>query len=123
MAKRILIVDDEKDIRALIKALLEDAGYQVAEAKDGKECIAKLGEEKFNLVLIDFFMPEMSGRELAERLRKNPKTKNTKFAFLTIAIFSKKGEEELKRLGSLDYIKKPIDNEDFKKRVKKMLSK
>jgi len=66
-------------------------------------------------------MPIMTGRDLAEKIRKNKKTKRQKFAFLTIARFRKKGEEELKRLGSLDYIKKPFDNDDFIKRIKKIL--
>ena len=119
--KKILIVDDEKDIRLLVKTLLGDEDYKVSIAKDGKDCLALLKKKKFDLILIDFFMPGMSGRELAERIRYNPKTKNAKFAFLTVATFSKDGEKELQRLGCLDYIKKPIDNDDFKKRVKKII--
>ncbi len=123
MAKKILVVDDEKDTRDAIKGLLEDHGYQASTAKDGKEALTLLKKKRFDLTLIDFFMPGMSGRDLAEAIRKSPKIKTAKIAFLTIARFAEKGEEELKRLGSLDYIKKPIDNEDFLKRIKKCLSK
>lgn len=121
MAKKILVVDDEEDARALIKTVLEDGGYEVTEAKGGKEGLAMLKEKKFNLILIDFFMPVMTGRDLAEAIRKNKKTKTAKFAFLTVATFGKKGHEELKILGSLDYIQKPFDNEDFLKRIKKIV--
>jgi len=101
--------------------LLEDEGYKITEAKDGEEALTILKKGRFDLTLIDFFMPGMSGRELAEKIRKDPKIKDSKFAFLSVAEFSENGEEELKKLGSLDYIKKPIINEDFKKRIKKIV--
>jgi CheY-like chemotaxis protein len=118
--KKVLIVDDQADIRALIKAILKDQGYEVSAAKDGIEGLKKLKESKFDLVLVDMFMPKMSGREMCEIMSSNPKI-NTAYAFLTVAKFSEKGTKELKRLGCMDYIQKPIDNEDFIRRVKKML--
>ena len=63
-------------------------------------------------------MPKITGRDLTEAIRKNKKTKTQKFTFLTIATFRKKGEEELKRMGSLDYIKRPFANDNFVKRIK-----
>ena len=121
MVKKILAVDDEEDIRTFIKTLLEEEGYKVSTAKDGIDCINQLKDAKFDLILIDFFMPGMSGRELAERIRKNKETKNLKFAFLTVAAFGEEGQKELKKLGSLDYIRKPIDNDDFKRRIKNII--
>ena len=121
MAKKVLVVDDEENIRLLVKGLLEDWGYEVSMAKDGKGCLAKLKKKKFNLVLMDFFMPLMSGREVVERIRKNPKLKNTKIAFLTVADFRVEGIEALERLKILDYITKPFSNEDLKKRIKKII--
>ena len=121
MTIKILIVDDEEDIRLLVKSLLEDFGYEVSMAKDGKECLAKLKKKKFNLVLMDFFMPLMSGREAVEKIRKNPKLKNTKIIFLTVADFRVEGIEALKKLNILDYITKPFSNEDLKKMIKKVI--
>ena len=118
--KKILIVDDQADVRTLIKTILEDEGYEASAARNGIEGINKLKEEKFDLVLIDMFMPKMSGREMCEIMSKNPKIK-TACAFLTVAQFSDLGKEELKRLGCMDYIQKPIDNEDFVNRIKKLL--
>ncbi|MEK6983589.1 MAG: response regulator [Nanoarchaeota archaeon] len=121
MTKKVLIVDDEADIRALVKTLLEDEGYEVTIAKNGQEGLQKLKKGKFDLTLIDMFMPGMSGREMCERIRNNSKIKDVKCAFLTIAQFSSEGQKQIKKLGSLDYIRKPIDNDDFKERIKKML--
>ena len=120
MAKSILLVEDEKDVRETIRKLLESEGYEVEEARDGFEGLEHLKNRKYNLTLVDMFMPRMSGREMCELIRKDSKIKNAKFAFLTAAQFSDEGEKELKKLKSLDYIKKPFDIDDFKKRVKKM---
>jgi len=121
MPKTILVVDDEKDSRDFLEALLEEEGYNVSMAKNAEEAFNLLKKKKFDLTLIDHFMPKVSGRELAKRIRNDPKTKKVRLAFLTIATFGKEGEKELKRLKISDYIKKPFDNEDFKKRVKKII--
>lgn len=80
MVKRILVVDDEMDIRMLIKKLLEEE-YDISLAEDGREALEILVSEKFDLVLMDMFMPGMSGRETCMRIRENHNTKNTKIAF------------------------------------------
>ena len=66
-------------------------------------------------------MPGMSGREVCERIRENPKTQNLKVIFLTVARFSETGKDVLKKMGVMDYITKPFDNEDLLRRVKKLL--
>ena len=121
MAKKILVVDDEADIRASIRTLLENEGYQVSTAIDGKGCLTMLKKNKFDLVLIDFFMPGMSGRELAEKIKEDIKLKNLKVIFLTGASFSSAGIKELDKINVLDYIKKPFINEELIKRVKKII--
>ena len=121
MAKKILVVDDEADIRNSIKALLEYEGYEVWAAEDGKECLSMLKKNKFDLALIDFFMPIMSGRELAERIRADKKLKSLKIIFLTGATFSEAGMKELNKIKISDYIKKPFDNKDLVKRIKNII--
>ncbi|MFC2143590.1 PleD family two-component system response regulator [Candidatus Aenigmatarchaeota archaeon] len=118
---KILVVDDEKDIRLLIRTLLEAEGYDVVNADCGKAALKELANDKYDLVLLDFFMPEMSGRQVMDKMQEDSKLKKTKVIFLTVATFSQTGAEELKKCGCLDYIRKPIDNEDFMKRVKKVL--
>ena len=121
MAKKILVVDDEEDIRAVVKDVLENSGFSVVIASGGKEALKLLEKEKFDLALIDFFMPEMSGRELLKKIRENSKLKKMKCALLTVATFPERGIEKLKEMGIQDYINKPFDNEDLIKRVKKMI--
>jgi DNA-binding response OmpR family regulator len=119
--KKILVVDDETNLVELIKAVLETNGFSVATASTGQECLNTLKTMKPDLVLLDMMMPMMSGREVCEKIRINPKTKNLKVAFLTVARFSDMGKEMLDKLKVSDYITKPFDNKDLVKRVKKIV--
>ena len=117
----ILVVDDEPDIAELVKRTLEEGGYDVATALNGDEALEQLGKGQVDLALIDFMMPEMTGRDLVEKIRADPQLRDLKLAFLTAAAFGDEGKEELQRLGALDYIAKPFDNEDLIQRVKRMI--
>jgi len=121
MKKKIMIVDDEEGIVELVTAILEEEGYEVITAMDGKECLEKLKKVKPDLILLDMMMPGMSGREVCEKIRKNPKTKNLKIVFLTVARFSETGKGVLKKLNVLDYITKPFDNKDLVRRIKNIV--
>ena len=122
MAKKIMVVDDEPDILESVTLLLKTEGYDVIAAVNGVDCFKKLdGGVKPDLILIDFFMPSMSGREAVEKIRQNPKTKNLKIAFLTVAEFKEKGIKILDKLNIVEYIQKPIDIDNFSKRIKKIL--
>ena len=120
--KIILVVDDETDILNLVEDLLKPEGYNIIKAKNGADALKILKKIKPKLVLLDFFMPKMSGRELCEKIRADSKLKGIKIVFLTIAKLSKVGFEELNRMNVLDFIQKPFDNEDLIKRVKEMTS-
>ncbi len=119
--KKIMVVDDEGNIVELVKAILETEGYEVITASNGKECLEKLKTGRPDLILLDMMMPGMSGRETCEMIRKDPKTKGLKVAFVTVARFSEVGKDILKKLNAVDYITKPFDNKDLVKRVKKAL--
>lgn len=122
LVKKILIVDDEEDIALVVKAVLENAGFKVETVNSGKDAIKLLKKSPdFDLIIIDFFMPGMSGKQLLKKIKKDDKMKKFKCIFLTVAQFSKKGMDDLIKLGSLDYIKKPFENEDLVKRVKKIV--
>ena len=89
--KKILIVDDEKDIRELTKELLISWGYQVKTASDGMAAIDMLRKEVFDLVLLDILMPKMSGTETVQIIRKDQKLKDQKIAMFTVVM---KNEDE-----------------------------
>jgi two-component system alkaline phosphatase synthesis response regulator PhoP len=120
--KKIMVVDDEENLVELVKTILEREEFEVISANNGQECLNKLKEVKPALILMDMMMPNMSGRETTEKIRANPKTKNLKIAFLTVARFSEVGKDTLKKMKVLDYITKPFDNNDLVKRVKKLVS-
>ncbi len=121
MAKKVMVVDDEPDLCETVKLLLDGKGFETVTALSGAEALKKLRKEPVDLVLVDFFMPEMTGRGLVDEIRKDPKLKKLKLAFLTVALFGEVGREDLQKLGILDYIQKPFDNEDLVRRVKKMV--
>jgi len=123
MRKKIMVVDDEPDILFTVGQVLETSGYEVIKAKDGKECIEKLNElsEIPDLVLLDIMMPEVSGWDVAAKIKENPAWKEIPIVFLTA-----KGDIMSIGMGNLtaeDYIVKPFDIKDLKERVNKILNK
>lgn len=69
--KKILIVDDEEDLRALLKDMLESGGYETDEAEDGLVALQKMEKEKYDLVLLDLMMPKLHGMEALRRIRSD----------------------------------------------------
>ncbi len=119
--KRILLVDDEPNVLKLLKTLFDNEGYDAMMVLGGAEALAAMRKSSFDLVLVDFFMPDMNGRELCERIRKNEKWDKVKLIFVTVAEFGLQAMQEMKRLRISDYVPKPFDNKDLVKRVKKAL--
>lgn len=120
--EKILIIDDESHLLFLVQTILEKQGFTVETAENGEKGIAKVKSFKPDLVLLDMMMPNLSGREVCERLRKDSKTKDVKIVFLTVARFSEAGKDILKKHNVLDYITKPFDNDELVKRVRKALN-
>ena len=118
-----MIVDDEKDTVGLVKEILESEGYDTIVAYNGKEALdfLKNVEEKPDLLLLDMFMPEMSGRKVCEKIRQESSLKDLKVAFFTAAAFRDKGKQMLKELEVSDYITKPFDMDDLLRRVRNIV--
>jgi DNA-binding response OmpR family regulator len=123
MSKVILVVDDEPDILFTVSQMLEMSGYTVIQAKDGVECINKLNELEAtpDLVLLDIMMPDVSGWDVAAKIKENPSWNEIPIVFLTA-----KGDVMsmgMGRLASEDYIVKPFNITDLKERIDKILNK
>lgn len=116
-------MDDEPDILVSVKQAVEGEGFEAKVAENGKKALEMLRREKFDLVLMDIFMPEMSGREAVEAMRKDPKLKNQKVAFLTVVNLSEQGQSIVKELKPVEYFQKPVNLDDFGKRLKKIMIK
>jgi len=117
---RILIVDDEPDIREILEYNLEQAGYKVSKAKNGEEAVEKAKKNKPDLILMDIMMPKMDGVEACRQIREDKSLDNTIVAFLTA-----RGEEftEIASLevGGDDFIQKPVKPKVLLSRIKALL--
>lgn len=118
---KILVVDDEVNIRKAVGTVLQVEGFDVDYAGDGEEALQKLRGCNYDLVLLDMFMPKLSGKATCAQMRKDPECKDIKVIFLTVALLSPDGRKELDALGMSDYITKPFDNENLITRVRKAL--
>ena len=119
MTKKVMIVDDEPDIRFTVGRMLEMNGYTVIKAVDGKDCIEKLTEFTPDLVLLDIMMPEMSGWDVAAKIKENPSWNDIPIIFLTA-----KGDTMSIGMGGMaanDYIVKPFNIKDLKDRIEQVL--
>jgi len=83
MARKILTCDDEKHIVRLIQVNLERQGYEVITAFNGAECLEKVKEDCPDLIVLDVMMPEMTGFEVLDILKKDPETENIPVIMLT----------------------------------------
>lgn len=119
--KKILLVDDEKDILEFLQYNLEKEGFAVITACDGEEAIARLNENP-DLAILDIMMPKLNGYEVCERIRKNKKTASLPVIFLT-AKSAEQDEIKGLELGANDFIQKPISPMKLIARVKSNLRK
>ena len=104
---RILVVDDELDIREFVQYNLVKEGYEVACATNGREAVAMASDFRPHLILMDMMMPEMDGREACRILRANPETAKTMIIFLS-AVCEEESLVECYEVGADDYITKPV---------------
>lgn len=117
---RILIVDDEPKNIAILVNLLEEKGYRVRAARDGKYALRSLEAETVDLILLDIMMPEMSGFEVCEKLKENSRTASIPVIFLT-ALEEIKDKIKGLELGAVDYITKPFNLDEVYARVCRQL--
>lgn len=81
---KILVIDDEIDIRKLVAVMLESVGYKVSIASNGQEGLDLLLNEYFDLIITDVMMPGLDGWEVCRRVKQMPHTHNTAVVFLTV---------------------------------------
>lgn len=117
---KILLVDDEPDILEIVGYNLEQAGYQVTKAENGKEAVKLAIKVKPHLIIMDVMMPEMDGMEACEKIREIPELKDTIITFLTARSedYSQVAGFEV---GADDYIAKPIKPKLLVSKVKGLL--
>lgn len=118
--KKILIVEDEKDILQLVKLYLEKEGFRTVSAMTGTEGLRQVKAEHPDLIILDLMLPELDGLEVCKRIRLNQET-----ALLPILMLTAKAEESDTviglELGADDYVTKPFNPRELRARVKAVL--
>lgn len=121
MKKKILLVEDEKNIVLGVTICLRSAGLEVAVAEDGAEAIKKLETDKPDLVLLDLVMPKLNGLDALQTMKENEATRDIP----VIVLSARAQEEDIQRameLGAADYMAKPFRPEELLAVIKQVLT-
>lgn len=121
MAKKILIVEDEKLLTKILEMKLGHEGYEIVNAKDGEEGLNLMRQTKPDLVLLDIILPKKNGLEVMQEMRKDSELKD-----MPVIVISNSGQpvelDKAKQLGALDWIiKTEFDPNEVVEKVKKFL--
>jgi len=120
MANRVLIVEDERDLSRVVAYNFQKEGFDVVVAFTGEQALRAVKEERFDLVLLDLMLPDISGTEVCKKLKSNPQT-----ATIPVVMVTAKGEEIDRivgfELGADDYVVKPFSVRELVLRVRSIL--
>ncbi len=118
----LLVVDDDPAAVALMTEVLEEMGYSVISADNGRDAIEAAVSKRPSLIFLDVRMPELGGRDALDHLKRNPKTKDIPIVMVT---GEQKGSEveRLFALGANDYVIKPVRLDKLREKARKFLPK
>lgn len=120
MAKKILVIDDSASLREVVSIALKAAGYEVTEAADGQDALAKLDGNKINLVICDVNMPVMDGISFVKEVKKRPE-----YRFLPVMMLTTESRESRKeegqRAGAKAWVVKPFRPDQILNAVSKLM--
>jgi two-component system chemotaxis response regulator CheY len=115
-----MTIDDSPSLRQMVALTLENAGYEVVEASDGRDAVAKLGGREYHLFVTDLNMPGMDGIELTRKLRSMPE-----YRFVPIVLLTTESNQEKKMqgkaAGATGWIVKPFQPADLLATIKKVM--
>jgi DNA-binding NtrC family response regulator len=117
---RVMVVDDEENIRDVLSSYLTTLGYDVVTAQDGEDALKKFGRRGFDLIISDLLMPTIDGLELLKKVREEDK--DVIFLMITGYPSIETAVEAIKK-GAYDYITKPFHMEDVKIRIERAFEK
>ena len=113
--KRILVVDDNKDITEMVQTMLEGSPYECVTVNSGRECLDLTEKETFDLILLDMAMPEMSGLDVLKMLKVKPAANKTNIVLITASPMYT--EMDLKKIreeyGAIERVKKPFTDTEL----------
>ena len=117
MKPRILVADDDDGLRQLLRMILQREGFEVIEAADGEQTLARATDSDPTLILLDVMMPGMDGYDVCRQLKNDHRTGEVPVIFVSAAE-DVRYRNEVMRLGADDCIKKPIGPRELIARVK-----
>lgn len=113
---RILVVEDQPEVRELLKLVLVHAGCEVNAAETGNEGLLLAGDGGFDLITLDVDLPGASGFEICSRLKQSPELKSIPVVFVT-GRFAEEDRQRARELGAADFFTKPLDLPTFVPRL------
>ena len=120
--KKVLIVEDDREIRSLLKNFLLENEFEVAEAKDGNAASTLIAEEEYSIILMDMMLPYKSGDVLIKELRSLKDSARSKTPVIVLSAKTMKDTRlEVLRMGADDYIIKPFDLDEVLVRIEVVL--
>ena len=118
---KIMVVDDEQDLREMINLMMQKEGYETEMAHDGNDFLEKIEGFQPDIVTLDVMMPGLTTKEILEKLKE--KTSNPKIILLTVVRYSDEEKTKILEMGNIvDYVTKPFDFDDLITTVKKHLN-
>ncbi|AMG01686.2 response regulator [Vibrio mimicus] len=117
---RVLAVDDSISIRQMVSHTLQDAGYEVETATDGRDALTKAQKSRFDVIISDVNMPVMSGFEFVKAVRLQSQYKFTPILMLTTETSPEK-KQEGKAVGATGWLVKPFNPETLLKTLQRVL--
>ena len=121
MGKKILIIDDEEDMRVYLETLFKKAGYETGTAVNGDEANDKINSFQPDLITLDILMPRKSGLNFFQSVRSNSSTKNIPIVVLSGLSGHKEFFEDESQIGPTIFVEKPIEPDSFLENVRRML--
>ncbi len=120
--KKILVIEDDMNIRESLSELLETRSYQIFSSDNGRSALELIQQKLPDLIICDVMMPGMSGYEVLETIRSNASTASIPFVFLSAKVMETDREKGL-RLGANSYLTKPFRSNELFEVVDKLLNK
>jgi len=117
MNGRILVADDDPELRQILSLILARDGYDVIEAENGEQALERAWDSAPTLILLDVMMPGVDGFDACRRLKNDRRTDSVPVIFIS-ALNDLRSHEEALKLGAEGYLDKPIDPRDLSRRVR-----
>ena len=118
--RTILVADDRSENRVLLANMLQPLGFEVVEAADGEECLARLGENRIDLLLVDLVMPGVDGFEVARRVRTSAEWRHLPVIAVSASVYEEHQQQSVEA-GCSDFLAKPVDERLLWKKLEQHL--